>query len=103
MILEASYVPDLAGVRNILATCEGRVKLVDINNISVVEAGECPLIDDFDYPVCDKSIEALSMIEKKILGRRIDPLDPVYRKFLEPDRLREVERLHRKFIANSGQ
>ncbi len=100
MILEAQYVPDLAGVGNILVSASGQVKLVDINNITAARAGECPPVDDFGYPVCDKSIEALSMIERKFLGRKIDPGDPVYEKFLDLERLREVERLHRNFRAS---
>jgi len=36
MIAEASLVPDLAGVGNILLTRAGNIKLVDINNISTV-------------------------------------------------------------------
>ncbi len=96
-IREASYVPDLAGVRNILVTNDGKVKLVDINNISPICAGQCPLVDDFDYPVCDKSIEALFLIESRILGRKIDPNDPVYENFMAPERIEEVARLHSIF------
>ncbi len=97
MIREASYVPDLAGVRNILVTNDGEIKLVDINNISPICAGQCPLVDDFDYPVCDKSIEALSLIESRILGRAIKRNDPVYENFMAAERLQEVDRLHSIF------
>ena len=34
MILMAKYIPDFAGVENILITPAGNIKLVDINNIS---------------------------------------------------------------------
>jgi hypothetical protein len=93
MIREGCYVPDLAGNCNILVTCEGHVKLVDINNISYISSDGCILMDDFNYPVCDKSIEALSLIELNLLGQKIEKNDPVYKNSLNPERLREVNRL----------
>ena len=103
LILTARHVPDLAGVRNILVTPQGRVKLVDINNISAIARSGCLLTDDFGYPVCDKSVEALSLIEKNMLGRKIGPADPVYRDFLDPDRMKEVARLDRAFYEKTGR
>jgi hypothetical protein len=97
MIQEARCVPDLAGNRNILVTRNGHVKLVDINNISYISSDGCVLMDDFNYPVCDKSIEALSLIEQKLLGRRLEKNDPVYISVLKPERLREVDRLALQF------
>ncbi len=97
MVREAGCIPDLAGNRNLLVTLEGHVKLVDINNISYIASDGCVLMDDFNYPVCDKSIEALSLIEQKMLKRTIEKNDPVYRFFLDPDRLREVEKLAGRF------
>jgi hypothetical protein len=97
MIRQAHCVPDLAGNRNILVTFEGEVKLVDINNITHISSDGCVLMDDFNYPVCDKSIEALSLMEQKLLRRKIKKNDPVYVHFLKPERLREVERLTRQF------
>jgi hypothetical protein len=103
MIREARCVPDLAGNRNILVTREGHVKLVDINNISYISTDGCVLMDDFNYPVCDKSIEALSLIEQKLLGRRIEKTDPVYISFLNPERLREIDRLTIRFQKSMQQ
>jgi hypothetical protein len=97
MIREGSYVPDLAGNCNILVTCEGHVKLVDINNISYISSDGCILMDDFNYPVCDKSIEALSLIELNLLGHKIEKNDPVYKTSLNPERFREVNRLAFQF------
>jgi hypothetical protein len=71
--------------------------LVDINNISYISSDGCVLMDDFNYPVCDKSIEALSLIEQKLLGHKIENDDPVYMSFLKPERLREVDRLALRF------
>jgi hypothetical protein len=97
MIREGCYVPDLAGSCNILVTCEGHVKLVDINNISCISSDGCILMDDFNYPVCDKSIEALSLIELNLLGQKIEKNDPVYKTSMNPERLREVNRLAFQF------
>jgi hypothetical protein len=100
MIRKEHCVPDLAGNRNILVTCEGQVKLVDINNISYISSDGCVLMDDFNYPVCDKSIEALSLIEQNLLGHIIKENDPVYVNFLKPERIREVDRLANHFYLS---
>ena len=99
MILQAGHVPDLAGYGNLLVTARGQVKLVDINNISPVEfAVQIPL-DDKGYPVCDKSIEALALMEQKLLQRPIDMHEKQYRWFLDPQRMREVATRERAFNA----
>jgi hypothetical protein len=97
MTLEAARIPDLAGVNNLIVTPAGHVKLVDINNISrVSSAREIPL-DDRGYPICDKSVQALSLLEKKLLGRDPDPSAPLYRPFLDPERVRRVKKLEDAF------
>ena len=98
MILEANYVPDFAGVENLLITPTGNIKLVDINNISKVLLGPKISLDDKGYPVCDKSIEAISMLEKKLLGKSIDKTEKLYKIFLDPQRMKEVGELEEKFI-----
>ena len=100
MIREARCVPDLAGNRNLLVTGNGNVKLVDINNISYLSPDGCVLMDDFNYPVCDKSIEALWLIEQKLMGHNMEENDPVYMNFMKPERLREVDGLARLFYQN---
>jgi len=97
MILEANYVPDFAGVENLLITPTGNIKLVDINNISKVFLGSKISLDDKGYPVCDKSIEAISMLEKKLLGKPIDKTERLYKIFLDPQRMKEVGALEEKF------
>jgi hypothetical protein len=97
MILEANYVPDFAGVENLLITPTGNIKLVDINNISKVFLGPEISLDDKGYPVCDKSIEAISMLEKKLLGKSIDMTEKLYKIFLDPQRMKEVGTLEEKF------
>lgn len=100
MIREANYIPDLAGRGNILVTFEGHLKLVDINNISYITSNGCVLVDEFNYPVCDKSIEVLMLIEQKMLKRSIKKNDPFYKDYLTPERLRQVEILAREFNEN---
>lgn len=90
MIADEQHIPDLAGVGNLVVPVSGAIKLVDINNISRVAFDGEIRLDDKGYPVCDKSIEALSLIEQKILGRRIDLGEAVYRFFLDPERMRRV-------------
>jgi len=97
LISKAGYVPDLAGSGNLILTPSGLIKLVDINNISRISFDPSILLDDRGYPVCDKSVEALSMLEKNLVGRPLDPDDEVYRVFLNPDRMKKTRELERKF------
>jgi hypothetical protein len=97
MILEAKYVPDFAGVENLLITPAGDIKLVDINNISKVSFSPDISLDDKGYPVCDKSIEAVSMLEKELLGKSIDRAEKLYQIFLDPQRMKEVRALEERF------
>lgn len=97
MILKENYVPDLAGVGNLILTRQGHIRLVDINNVSRVPVDTAIPLDDRGYPVCDKSIEALSLLEEKLLGRVPELKDPVYEKFLLPERMKEVKALENAF------
>ena len=97
MIAEVRHIPDLAGAGNLVVTKTGQIKLVDINNVSpVVFDGEV-LLDDKGYPVCDKSIEALALLEQKITGKSVDAREALYRFFLAPERRRRVKRLEELF------
>lgn len=100
MIIEAHHVPDLAGIGNLLVTGTGNIKLVDINNISRVSFDSQITLDDRGYPVCDKSIEALSLLEKKILGRTNQGDDPIYKVFLDPERMNEVRAAEKAFYLS---
>ena len=102
MITQASLVPDLAGVGNLLLNRMGNIKLVDINNISRVSFKPAIPLDDRGYPVCDKSIEALSLLEQKLFGRPIDRSAPIYRTFLDPNRMKEVRAIEREFHVSMG-
>ena len=102
MITEAKLVPDLAGVGNLLLTRTGNIKLVDINNISAVSFESAILRDDRGYPVCDKSIEALSLLEQKLIGRPINRNAPIYQTFLDPGRMKEVRSIEREFHVSIG-
>ncbi len=91
MIAEVRHVPDLAGAGNIVMTKAGQVKLVDINNISPVVFGDEIFLDDKGYPVCDKSIEALALLEQKVTGQATAGDEEPYRFFLAPERRRRVK------------
>jgi len=97
MIMEAHYVPDLAGVGNLILTPSGNIKLVDINNISTVYPDYVIRLDDRLYPVCDKSIEAMSRLEAGLLNEPLDKNDPIYATFLDPGRMEEVRRWEQRF------
>jgi len=97
MIVEIRHVPDLAGLGNLLVTPTGTIKLVDINNVSPVRFRPDIELDDRGYPVCDKSIEALSLLEEKLLGAFDWRGDSIYRSFLIPERMKEVEVLVKEF------
>jgi len=97
MILEANYVPDFAGLENLLVTPGGDIKLVDINNVSRVSFGPDIRLDDKGYPVCDKSIEAISILEEKLLDKPIDKTETLYKIFLDPLRMKNVSDLEEIF------
>jgi hypothetical protein len=97
MIVEIHHVPDLAGLGNLLVTPTGTIKLVDINNVSPVRFRPDIELDDRGYPVCDKSIEALSLLQAKLLGAFDWQEDSIYRAFLMPERVKEVEGLVKEF------
>ena len=103
MILEANHVPDLAGIGNLLLTPSGEIKLVDINNISRVSFESSISIDDRGYPVCDKSIESLSLLEQGLLQRPLPEDDTIYRTYLEPSRMEEVKALEKEFLRAMEQ
>ena len=97
MIMETNHVPDLAGVGNLFLTRSGDIKLVDINNISMVSFDPIIHLDDRGYPVCDKSIEALSLLEQKLLGKPLQSNDIIYKTFLDPIRMKEVQAIDKEF------
>ena len=97
MIMETNHVPDLAGVGNLFVTRSGDIKLVDINNISRFSFDSTIHLDDRGYPVCDKSIEALSLLEQKLLGKPLHSNDIIYKTFLDPIRMKEVQAIDKKF------
>ena len=103
MILEVGHVPDLAGIGNLLLTREGDIKLVDINNISRASFDSQVRIDDRGYPVCDKSIESLSLLEQGLLKKSPPEDDAIYKTYLEPGRMEEVKALEKEFLLAMEQ
>jgi len=101
MVIEAGYIPDLAGIGNLFVTADGRIKLVDINNISRLAEGPGICVDDRGYPACDKSIEALYRIERSLCDAAPDVLHgPPYDRYLTAERSREVKALEEGFFAS---
>ena len=97
MITEAGHIPDLAGAGNLIVTANGGIRLVDINNISPVAFDSTIRLDEKGYPVGDKSVEALSLIEEKLFNRPVDLNAPLYRHFLNPQRRKRVKHSERQF------
>ena len=97
MIREVRFIPDLAGVGNLLITPSGNLKIVDINNISSVYFDSEIRIDDRGYPVCDKSVEALFRIEQQLLGEKKPGEDSLFGMFFEPDRMERVRAIEETF------
>jgi hypothetical protein len=97
MITEAGHIPDLAGAGNLIVTAKGEIRLVDINNISAVAFDSSIRLDEKGYPVGDKSVEALSLIEEKLFNRPVDVGEPVYRHFLDPQRQKRVRAEEKRF------
>ncbi|MFO7785990.1 MAG: hypothetical protein ACQET7_14650 [Thermodesulfobacteriota bacterium] len=97
MVRESALIPDLAGVNNLLLTASGFIKLVDINNVSSVSFGRRIVLDDKGYPICDKSVQALALLEQKLLGREPNPEERIYGVFLDPVRVREVKAAEEDF------
>lgn len=102
MITEAFLIPDLAGVGNLILMPTGGIRLVDINNISVVSCEGDIFCDEKGYPVCDKSVEALVMMERKLLARSLDQTDPVCGGFLDPVRIKKVQAIEKRFHRSRG-
>lgn len=102
MIADVKHIPDLAGAGNLVVPKTGEIRLVDINNISKVTFDTEIRLDDKGYPVCDKSIEALSLIETKFLNRPIRPDEAIYRTFLEPHRKRQATAKEEQFYRSRG-
>lgn len=98
MIKTNCQIPDLAGDGNLMLTPQGRLKLVDINNIVVIQPGSEIQLDDKGYPCCDKSVEVLSILAHKILNRSLDA--PIFQRFLAPDRKQRVRKHEQRFYQS---
>jgi len=103
MIADTSHVPDLAGIGNLIMTRDGTIKLVDINNISTVRMDNTVHLDNRGYPVCDKSIEVLSILEGQLIGAPVEPNEPLYQHFLKPLRMQTVRDLEKAYHRRNSQ
>ncbi|MCK5835738.1 MAG: hypothetical protein KAH09_00605 [Desulfobacula sp.] len=100
MITNAGYIPDLAGIGNLIITPEGGLKLVDINNIVEIKLNNTILLDDKGYPSCDVSVEVLSILEQDILKKKNSLDDPLYQFFLSSERKKRVKAIEKEFYKN---
>ncbi|MGB5985819.1 MAG: hypothetical protein WBG37_10980 [Desulfobacterales bacterium] len=101
MITETGSIPDLAGVGNLIVTPRAHLKLVDINNVSPLEISARIYLDGRGYPVSDKSVEVLALLEEKLVGRPVDRQDPLYVHFLDARRMAAV-RIEEKRFRQTG-
>ena len=99
MVRRGGHIPDLAGVGNLMITPGGRVVLVDINNVSPVVFDDKIRLDDKGYPVTDRSVEALYLLETRLLGREKAKNRSLYRTFLTSGRMAAVLKLAAGFPA----
>ncbi len=99
LVLETGYIPDLAGEGNLILMENGAIKLVDINNVSKVTYGKDIKIDNKGYPVIDKSIEVLWLLEKKLTPSIPDMSSHLYQTFINPERLKNVNRIENAFFS----
>ena len=97
MIRTTGYIPDLAGIGNLIFTRTADLKLVDINNIVKLEFDADIHLDDRGYPSGDVSIQVLFMLETNLLGIEPDTDDPLFSRFMAPERVKAVALLERKF------
>ncbi|MCG8619012.1 MAG: hypothetical protein MI802_22545, partial [Desulfobacterales bacterium] len=97
LMTASGRIPDLAGIGNLILTPEGGIKLVDINNIVKIRTNAYIPMDDKGYPACDVSIQVLHILENKILGKDHSESDPLFKHFLQPQRLKQVKSIEREF------
>ncbi len=100
LVTKHNYIPDLAGIGNLLVTPTGQLKLVDINNIVGVHFKDSIPLDDKGYPSCDVSIQVLFMLETKLLGKTVSPEDTLFQFFHTTDRMNRVKTLEKKFYTS---
>lgn len=102
-ILKTRYIPDLAGIGNIILKSDGNIVLVDINNISKVSFSDPIYVDDFGYPIVDRSIEAISCLDKFSLPDEYNRDCFLYNKFLSNHRCKKVNAIEKEFDQKLNQ
>ncbi len=100
LVAQTGYIPDLAGVGNLILTPEGGIKLVDINNIVELKKGDTIPLDDKGYPACDVSVQVLFLIEQNLMKHPKDQNDPLFHIFLTPERRKRVRQIEKAFYKN---
>ena len=103
MVVEAGCIPDLAGAGNLIVTAAGEIRLVDINNISRFALDGSIYQDEKGYPVCDKSIEALFLIQEKVAGMPVDRQEALFKQTFDPQRWKQVRAKEAQFWKNRSR
>jgi len=103
MALQTQTIPDLAGVGNLILTPKAEIKLVDINNISGFSHETTIPLDDKNYPVSDKSMQALYNLDTQVLGNDQAENEELYRFFMDPQRIRAVREIEIAFQKRTAQ
>jgi hypothetical protein len=70
---------------------------VDINNISQIQTDGTIYVDEKGYPVCDKSIEALYLLEKGFTKSRTIDREPLYQPLWDTRRMKQVNHMEKLF------
>lgn len=96
-ILKTRHIPDLAGIGNIMLKRDGTIVLVDINNISEVSFSDHIYVDDFGYPIVDRSIEAIFCLDKFSMPDEYDRNCFLYQEFLSNRRCKKVDAIEKDF------
>ena len=103
MVRQSGMLPDLAGVGNLLVTPEGELVVVDINNIATLPPNPGDIfLDEKGYPVFDKSMEALALIDQCLAGRNKVFNDAHCRVFFSPERKRRIREMEASFHREAG-
>ena len=100
MVTHSGYIPDLAGVGNLRITANGEIRLVDLNNVSPIPFNSSITLDEKGYPISDKSVESLSLIEEIVIGQPVNMSEHIYKHFLDDHRRALVEKKMDNFNKN---
>ncbi len=94
-IKNTGYIPDLAGIGNIIYNKDRGLVLTDINNINVVDYSDEIFLDNKGFPIIDTSVEALYNLETVVNGSA-QP-EKLYEHYLEENRKTKCMSIRKKW------